>query len=569
MRTLIILILANLLGASETVSVGWRRDGSGIFPGCTPPKSWCDGSRYDEKTKAWVEAPARNLRWKVAMPEWSASSPIIVDDRVYVACEALSGGMPWLLCHSLADGRELWRVELDHLPFLGLPAAETARLRQEWSEINLQVRDTCQVQFGQKWVTERRQTAPDDVLVKEHDALVAKWDLKPGPATNSNMYAIFPTKAVPGRGRRLKELWQHNLFFPSWIPSPGGTNGETIRSQGSWVGTTGSTPLWDGARIIVLTGYNTVAAITPDGTVAWISVLPTPELKEPFFDRHRLLGHTWCSPFLLAGRIIVQSGTHLRALEPATGAIAWAVRLENANQRNNKLQAQHLGFTVGTIPCILANNGRIYRATDGAELARELAGPECVKEQFQSVLEPIGWCDGVLALNHYAETGWKGFKEGGRRAVRLEAKDGALAITELWHLAGWAGGGYFSQAVLTKDRIYGCDILDAASGGPLNPKQSIAVRGGHNGTPFSLVADGTVVIASTGDKGLFIAVDAQTGNELGRSWVRPAPDTPEKLRQRWRWGHHIGKSWQAPYFSGTAMVIRTHDFLFCLSEGGR
>jgi hypothetical protein len=92
------------------------------------------------------------------------------------------------------------------------------------------------------------------------------------------------------------------------------------------------------------------------------------------------------------------------------------------------------------------------------------------------------------------------------------------------------------------------------------------VRSGHNGTPFSLVADGTVVFGGDGEKGLFMAVDAKTGNVLGRSWVRPAPDTPEKLKQRWRWGYYIGKSWQAPFFAGGDMIVRTHDFLYCFSN---
>ena len=63
-----------------------------------------------------------NMVWKVELPSWSGSTPIIWEDRIFVTSpsppltdqDEHSGGQDLLmLCLSKADGKELWRVELD------------------------------------------------------------------------------------------------------------------------------------------------------------------------------------------------------------------------------------------------------------------------------------------------------------------------------------------------------------------------------------------------------------------------------------------------------------------------
>jgi hypothetical protein len=59
-------------------SIGFRGDGSGVFADAKPP------TEFDAQT-------GKNLRWKVALPNHSNSSPIVVGDKVFVVCAASAG----------------------------------------------------------------------------------------------------------------------------------------------------------------------------------------------------------------------------------------------------------------------------------------------------------------------------------------------------------------------------------------------------------------------------------------------------------------------------------------------
>jgi len=78
--------------AGETPNVMWRFDGNGRFPNIRPPVEW----RSD-----------RNVLWKTSVGIGGYSSPIVVQDKVFVTAE-----MGSLVCLALADGRILWTKDL-------------------------------------------------------------------------------------------------------------------------------------------------------------------------------------------------------------------------------------------------------------------------------------------------------------------------------------------------------------------------------------------------------------------------------------------------------------------------
>src|SRR5690349_7490574 len=57
--------------------VGWRGDGTGRFPGATPPTTW---SRTDQGEK-------KNIVWETKLPCYSWSTPIIVGDKIFTRSE--------------------------------------------------------------------------------------------------------------------------------------------------------------------------------------------------------------------------------------------------------------------------------------------------------------------------------------------------------------------------------------------------------------------------------------------------------------------------------------------------
>jgi len=85
--------------------MGFRRNGTGIFPAAAPPLTWSE---------------KQNVRWRAAVGH-AASSPVVAGDRVVVLSEP---GV--LVCLRRADGAELWRSALGSPP-LGKPSKELAR----------------------------------------------------------------------------------------------------------------------------------------------------------------------------------------------------------------------------------------------------------------------------------------------------------------------------------------------------------------------------------------------------------------------------------------------------------
>ena len=76
--------------------VGWRGDGSGRYPGATPPTTWTckqNGANYVTK----------GILWMAALPNTGVSSPIIVGDRIFVTTEVSD-----LVCLDKKTGRILW-----------------------------------------------------------------------------------------------------------------------------------------------------------------------------------------------------------------------------------------------------------------------------------------------------------------------------------------------------------------------------------------------------------------------------------------------------------------------------
>jgi hypothetical protein len=84
-----------LIGSAEFVPsrdrpFGWRGDGSGRFPGATPPTKWSD----------------KNIRWRAVVGS-GYSSPILTDKLALVTAEP-----NFLIALDRADGKVRWKVEI-------------------------------------------------------------------------------------------------------------------------------------------------------------------------------------------------------------------------------------------------------------------------------------------------------------------------------------------------------------------------------------------------------------------------------------------------------------------------
>ncbi len=76
--------------------VGWRGDGTGRYPGATPPTTW-------EMRRNGSAFAAKGMLWGQPLPSTTVSSPIIVGDRIFLTSEPTD-----LMCLDKKSGRILW-----------------------------------------------------------------------------------------------------------------------------------------------------------------------------------------------------------------------------------------------------------------------------------------------------------------------------------------------------------------------------------------------------------------------------------------------------------------------------
>lgn len=89
---LFILVVSSVVAIAQAETpqaVGWRTDGTGLYPQAEPPATW---------------AADKNVIWATPMPGWSNATPILVGDKIFVCSEPTA-----LLCVSAADGKVLAR----------------------------------------------------------------------------------------------------------------------------------------------------------------------------------------------------------------------------------------------------------------------------------------------------------------------------------------------------------------------------------------------------------------------------------------------------------------------------
>ncbi|HVR84592.1 MAG TPA: hypothetical protein VMU54_09795, partial [Planctomycetota bacterium] len=73
--------------------VGWRGDGTGQFPGATPPTTWSRGANGERK----------NILWETKLPCYSWATPIVVGNKVITRSEPYD-----LICLDKLTGKILW-----------------------------------------------------------------------------------------------------------------------------------------------------------------------------------------------------------------------------------------------------------------------------------------------------------------------------------------------------------------------------------------------------------------------------------------------------------------------------
>ena len=97
--------------------VGWRGDGTGVFPGATP------------SVRSWDHQSGAGILWKADVPWWSTASPIVVGDTVITTCDPHT-----VLAYHAVTGKLLWYNATDHLSAMMSPA-KAAKVREDYAAL--------------------------------------------------------------------------------------------------------------------------------------------------------------------------------------------------------------------------------------------------------------------------------------------------------------------------------------------------------------------------------------------------------------------------------------------------
>lgn len=562
MKTLVLcaFILVGLAAAeipNNGRGIGWRNQTDGQFPDATPPLGFAEGKLQ---------------RWKVEMPNWSNASPIIVDDAVYVLSEPVESSRPILQRLDVATGKEVWRLELDPADASRLPEGEKEKMSNGFNETCRFVGDLGEYAFGNATIEALRAKTPEDPGVKAYDELVARrglarWPLPKDGGQGMTGKITIPNEIIPSEmdPRAMAETWfKNNCFMPCWANLIYCTKGKwTMENIQGWMGATFATPLWDGEKLYVLSNYNILSAISAQGKTVWQVGFPMPKFCYP----RSTWAYAMSSPFVADGRIIVQSGEFLRAVDRANGTTVWEQQLENFARACNWVGGYANPLEVEGTVCILACDGAVYRAKDGKKLIDGLGGEG----------QPINKTSGpkMVTLEHIAatrgDTVFFGSRSTSYKSVRLIfAGPDQLKAETVWENKTMMAGGYNALAALADNLLvsHGGSV-DIATG---KPGMALNGGGGHPGMCAAFVGNQWVFLghgdATKGAKSSsFKFYDVKTGKSVVSTLAADPAASLELKRKRWRaGGWYPAWGWSNPFFAGKAMIIRSYDHLYCFAK---
>ncbi len=505
----------------EAAMIGWRGDGSGVFPAdCKVPAEWGE---------------SRNVVWKTALPHAGNGSPICVGRRVFVLCEpGWTSDAPLLVCVDADSGKPLWQRDVDHFDLLPPEEQKQAKAtRARWFE---------KYRTGMRFACEMA-AAKDDAA----KAVVQERMRAAGIAKIGFGHPSF----VRDESRWIDTFRKtYNWVKPTWGLLP--------------IGTTFPTPASDGRHVYVVTAFNTVACYDLEGNRKWIRWFRDDPLA--YHEVARFVH----SPVLAGGRLIVEGNRRLRAIDPATGQVVWDV----ATGHQLYMCGTPRPLRIGDVRAVASPAGVVVRLEDGKVLAEKIGlfagGAGFVSDGKDTLFGVNGRSGGQYNCPDDRLFAREEELKGYMVAIRFApAGRDRMEPALLWK-AQVKG----EDAPLYHDgRIYkGTVVLDAATGK--------VISAGRHRPPRSdqgwILVDGKLI--GQRHDGTYPVVDAAAAKVLATNQLDAFPPEPtkEKLEQitsvakcgetgTW-YVWNAGRS--LPFASGNRLFIRTFDALYAIGEPG-
>ncbi len=266
--------------ASPDRPLGWRGDGTGRYPGATPPTRW-------ERKKSGAGYAAQGFAWATPLPNGGVSCPIVVGNRIFVTCEPAD-----LVCLDKASGQILW--------IRSNPAHDA--LSAEQRKANPAIDEKLAPLSG--------------ALAKANDEMVNSLNSHQGTAATSGYRQPNQKKKdVEKQIADAQKTVDKKLFETNWAQAV--------------FGFAGPTPVSDGKRVLAFFTTGVSACYDLDGNRKWIA-----------FGAGGGSEHgNFASPILAMNRFIVWAN-EIRGYDVDSGKLAWSVPAKSFNTYGSMFRIQ-------------------------------------------------------------------------------------------------------------------------------------------------------------------------------------------------------------------------------------
>ncbi len=527
--------------------LGFRGDGSGVFPGCKPPTD------FDAAT-------GRNLLWRTPLPNWGYSCPVPVGNRVLFMVEPGCEGITWpeLHCFDAASGVLAWKAEIDPMAAFGdVSTAKKAEVRAAVEGLYEHGRTAYRICRPLEGLGHADDKHPTVVQVNEE---LARHGMRVG-GFKQGYGLLRQLRMTDDRRKQWAETWKPYQLKPEC----------TWQGFGSGrIGLGFPTPVSDGRRAWVMTYHGTLACVDiANGRLLWSAA-------SGYQGHHGLVA----SPRLHDGKVIAawfDTGAFdplIQAYDQATGAKLWEAKVPPAKipGSDDKLRSGRPGGSPlivdlhGT-PVILCSTGHVVRARDGFVYAAKI-GPTSINT----------WAVDEATDAVFFQTGGDN-NPGQRVCLELSLAGDALTVKERWAHKGW---NEFASSVFTDGRLLTSRTqLDPATGFQLGSATAdIDRRKAPQNAPLThhvlLVANGhaygvreekfRTAKDQPEERGGVVEIFTLDGKKVSAN-VLPAVKRAGKELERFRL-----QGWSDTSFSfacpmnigGDRLYIVSDDFLYCV-----
>ena len=549
---------ASTITVEPGYSVGFRNDGTGIFPDdCRPVTRWGEG-RYavvDPKArhKRWklIEEKHENVVWKKPIATHCNGGMIVVKGQLFMMKEPWTGDLgPQLYCLDPENGAVLWQKDVNHLPVI--PEAERGRVREELVKMRVRLPLSQKLQGRLNGLAAKRDearkksdSAAEAAARKELDAAIRKIE-----ADHAGEFEIqerkkggkttFQLKAPKAVEEKAKVLGRNGYYWNCWVYN--------ARSD-AFVGTAFQTPVSDGKSLFVTTGHRDVFCYDLKGNVKWMKA---------FGEQGPCWGCYIPSPLLVGDVLITRTGGKgqygservLSGLNRQTGEVVWNHEFKTSAYMDGTPAILRIPIqgTKDTLTAVLMAFGDLVRASDGKVLAGGIGW-------MAHCMSPIAVGDTAYFSNGQAGGGYHGGKRdvpnGSVMAVKFTAKSRDRVEKEIL----WTSNVRTSGSPLYHDGMifFGQVVLRAETGDTLRNlgKERNRINVGHvmaKAGPYlyHLSQDGRCLVTTADREMKFI--DA---NELD----------PRDRQGRGFWNQGA-----QPFFSGNRIFLRSYRNVYCIGD---